>query len=544
MYYQECENLANEYPDIAELIKKIDEDLNRIAPDSIMRPEIIAKKYRKKESQVSGIFEMFVKYGILHKEMMIECSNCENLNVLNEFEIAVFDGDEFNCTQCASDMTKQKCDEVEVFRLSGVAERTISSQAINKEEDNLQMEYNEKLPAFFEKDVFKRTPLLQYYSKKQELTKAKPFAGKRALILLHFLRDLIPFMEAMFKLGLQPTKTTLFYKHYPYPQRKAVEEWLEKCGCQVMDVSVKDSYLDKLNKEKNKVGELIIIEDGGLIVPVLHRKFAKLLKHITGCVEQTTRGIMNAEDLKKEINIPILSIPSSRLKAEFEPRYIAKAVVENISTLLHDISFHGKEVCILGYGSIGKDLAHRMMSNGANVTVFDKDAEKALLAQQKGGIRYANSAREAVKDKYLIIGASGRQSIDSSVISELKHNTYLVSASSEQYEIDREELYARAREAEDLLGGKANLIGTKYTLTPDDRQINLLANGYPINFWGMNSMPDQASDLILSLILLSAVEIAKGTYTKNGIDRNAVNEIANEKYNLAEKYLQIHKSSI
>lgn len=117
----------------------------------------------------------------------------------------------------------------------------------------------------------------------------------------------------------------------------------------------------------------------------------------------------------------------------------------------------------------------------------------------------------------------------------------MVSASSEQYEIDLYELSRLATKQEPLVGDQGQLIGTDFTLTPDNRCIHLLANGYPVNFWGMGSMPEEASDLILTIMLLASVELARGTYNKACINESAVNELVDEKhYNLAGRFLEIY----
>ena len=55
-----------------------------------------------------------------------------------------------------------------------------------------------------------------------------------------------------------------------------------------------------------------------------------------------------------------------------------------------------------------------------------------------------------LKNKDIVIGASGNESIDSNVISNLSHNTYLVSASSELYEINIAELIRQSAYRETL----------------------------------------------------------------------------------------------
>ena len=53
-------------------------------------------------------------------------------------------------------------------------------------------------------------------------------------------------------------------------------------------------------------------------------------------------------------------------------------------------------------------------------------------------------------------------------------------------------------------------------------------------------MPDEASDLILSLILLSSVAVAINKFPTPGINSTAVNELSKE-YKISKTFLEIHR---
>jgi hypothetical protein len=71
----------------------------------------------------------------------------------------------------------------------------------------------------------------------------------------------------------------------------------------------------------------------------------------------------------------------------------------------------------------------------------------------------------------------------------------------------------------------------------------LLAEGYPINFYGSESLPNDAIDPIVTLLILCAVELAldsrkRGREYKNKILTSEVNDIT-EKYNLIQHFLRL-----
>jgi len=542
MFYQECESLAGKHPELRDLITKIDNTLHSSTPSSVFRPEELASKFNERQSQVTGIFNELANYGLLRKEKYVECPKCRNLMDVDEYKKALADQDTFECTQCQIDLTIQRPDEITVYRLNPSKVKMSSSKNDVIEHTNSQIttNFNQHLPKQLIDDPFKNTPLLRYYSRYNNLKTSKPFEAKRIIFLLHFLKDFIPFLRACEELGMQLSNSYFFFKGYPYPQKESIIKWLkDKNAAIVAPHSHIDQYLNQLNKSSvDRIGKILIIEDGGLIVPAIHNQFPNLIENVIGAVEQTTRGIRNDEQIK-DLKFPILSVASSNIKNQFEPPYIAKACINNIQRMLPNIAFNGKNIALLGYGKIGQEIADWLRNNRAIVTIYDNSDQNMLLAGQKG-FATADSPSQAAQMKNFVIGASGNESINSDVISTLNHGTYLISASSEQYEIDIDELERLNRHKEELKNDNGELIGTTYILPPNDRHIHVLANGYPINFWGFESMPEEASDLILTLILLSAAELALGNYKEHEINSKAVNEIA-EKYEVAKKFLEIHK---
>ena len=385
-------------------------------------------------------------------------------------------------------------------------------------------------------EPFKNTHLLRYYSQSRELEDKKPLKDKTVIFILHFLKDLIPFVMAAQKLGLEMEKSLFFYKDYPYPQRQSISNWLAQQKAVVKPRSCIGSCLEQLARNHGN-RKIVIVEDGGFLVPAVHEQFKQLKPLVIGSVEQTTRGVRNDERIGK-LGFPVISVATSKLKGEFEPVYIAGAVVNNIRQMLPDVTLRGKKTALFSCGTIGREIAEWLRKNGAEVTIFEPSPEKKLWGTQRG-FSFARSAAQAAQNKLFVIAASGNESVSSEVIAELSHGTYVLSASSELYEINVEELEKQKIKKQILNDDYGKCIGTSFTLPPNNRVVHLLANGYPINFWGFDSMPDEASDLILSLILLCAAETAMGNYTIPGIHADVVNNIA-EKYEIAKKFLEFH----
>lgn len=537
MFFRESEKCATEYTSLHRIIEKIDIIIATLPPDSVLRPEEIALQISEKSSQVSGIMECLRKHGLLYLKEYLECPKCETLNDLEKYHQAQIDKESFECSDCQSDLTKSQPKIVRVYRINAKRIQPAVMKPITKSIP--KMDSSTKIPDYIIKNPYAHTPLLRYYSRDNQFVKAQPFQNKRIFIILHFLRDLIPFIQGMRELGLEMSNSYFFYKDYPYPQKNSIEKWLSDQGAIVRPRSQLSQYLKQLNETPSKsIGEILIIEDGGFIVPEIHGNFKNLISHVIGAVEQTTRGIRNDEEIG-EIQFPVISVATSELKRTFEPQYIGKAVVENIKRLLPDISLNSKTVGLFGYGTIGHEIAEWFRSNKAIVSVFDPSHENTLKAQQNG-FPLADSPEQNARNKNFVIGASGNESINSTIIANLTHGTYIVSASSELYEIDIDELTRLQSHKSELKNSEEVIIGTDFELPPSNRIIHVIANGYPINFWGFESMPNEASDLIMSLIFLCACELGSGSINEKGMNAEVVNEIARN-HQLAKKFLEIHR---
>jgi S-adenosylhomocysteine hydrolase len=539
MFFRESDLCVAEQPGLIRIVEKIDQILQSLPPGSVLRPEEIAIKISEKSSQVSGIMECLRKHGLLYEKEYIECSKCETLNEKEKYEQALEDEDSFECSDCQLDLTKSHSKIIKVYRIS--AKKIQSTTKTTKTLGELMpiIELSTKIPPAIIANPFAKTPLLRYYSRDPGFQKSQPFKNKRVFVILYFLRDLIPFVEGMKNLGLEMSNAYFFYKDYPYPQKEGIKTWLSEQEAVVEPRSKIPQYLEQLNvMQSASIGEILVIEDGGFIVPEVHKKFTNLIPHVIGAVEQTTRGIRNDAAIG-EIQFPVISVATSKLKGTFEPQYIGRAVVENIKRLLPDISLNGKTVGLFGYGTIGREIADWFRSNKSIVTVFDPSPENRLLAHQNG-FPLATSPEENATNKNFVIGASGNESINSKVIAHLTHGTYIVSASSELYEVDVDELTRLQSRMAELKNPSGETIGTDFELPPSNRVIHVIANGYPINFWGFESMPNEASDLIMSLIFLCACELGSRSMSAKGIDAEFVNALAGD-HKLADKFLEIHK---
>lgn len=446
---------------------------------------------------------------------------------------------------------------------------------------------------------------------KSELQKiGDPIFGEYVLILiLHLFRDTISLIEAFVGAGAEPSD--MFIIGIPYSSKAAVIEELKKTfkvftppfPIDKMVIDVVEQAVE-VCKEKDK--KLLVIEDGGYAVPILHgwkietskdggyikvpipKKLREPFKYCMGAVEQTAQGVwrdkeathlfsLDAQRWEKSLNegvvskdlrtvfekegfafpenasikkeddkweittdeklymiekenekltickseIPILTIASSELKRVLEAPEVGNAVVRNVQELLSQRGdfIRGRNVSLIGYGTIGSEIAKALRNNGAVVAVADINPINLIVARFAGF--YTDSSMNLVTRSDIIIGATGHCSIGEEAIlkiSESDKEVVLVNASSKRMEIDVDAL-------EDLKETKtATEIGTEYQMS-EGNKILLLADGYPVNFHGSSeSIPDKIIDVILTELFLCAKKLVSEHFSPGVYETGVIDE--------------------
>jgi S-adenosylhomocysteine hydrolase len=534
MYYHESDTLLQDDPGLHEDVEKLDRFIHSLRPEeqSYLNMEIISDLLDIKKRRVEFIFNYYSIYGLLMCKKYLSCPETgSTIREIADIEFESLPLIEL-CDVCGIDHEFEKTDVVSCYSLKNFAKM--------KEDQTMKTEDITANQSFTEEDIHALSdsmPILTYFSNK---IANRPFEGKRFILILHFLKDLIPFLESAEKIGLNPSETLLFYKEYQYPNKNKIITFLEQKGYLVSSLDSLNTVLLNFQEKCSHLEKpIIIIEDGGYLVPLLHNsEFDGLKSQTLGAVEQTTKG--ERQDLTvEELAFPVLSIAKSDLKNKFEPPHVANAVVINIRKLISQVNFNSKDALVIGYGAIGSEIANKLVDIlSMNVTVFDIDKTKLIEAQQKG-FKTCDYLEICVKEKFLIVGTTGETSIGRSELLSMYHNVYLVSASSDQREIGLDELKALSSRETQISADDA-VIGTKFTIRSTDKAINLVADGYPINFWAKESMPNNVSDLIMSLIYLSAVEIA---FNSKLLDKKVLTDRVNKierQYSLAGLYREYY----
>ena len=168
-------------------------------------------------------------------------------------------------------------------------------------------------------------------------------------------------------------------------------------------------------------------------------------------------------------------------------------------------------------------VAKELQNAGANVSVSDSDLTKLHSARGSSYTIYENLL-EGIKDKDLIVGCTGKVWLTQHEMSQLKHGVYIVNATSKKLEIDYQDLEALCQDRMKM----ENSIGYTYKIGRDRCEIHLLADGFPVNFFENESIPDEQIQFILALMAASAIELLENKYEPgiHDISKELQNKIA------------------
>jgi len=395
-------------------------------------------------------------------------------------------------------------------------------------------------------------PVLKRQIQKQiSLHGSKVFRAYGLLLVMHFLDDLVPFIEGLMSLGARQESICLLVKPYPYGNRSGVGGYLAHRYRNLRTIYLPslpphEQYLKQAIEaciKGARSGKFIVIEDGGYVVPFMHKNYGNCNSICLGAVEQTTKGI-RLDQKVRNLRIPVVSVAGSRFKERFEAPLVGKAIVYNVQRLLEPLGIHlqGKKALVVGYGAVGREVAQSLKDLNMVVNVADSN----LSALSEASIRgyKVGEAEDLIKESVLIVGTTGGTpkgrrlvpTIGAEQIRRLSDGAILVSASSDQIEIDLKELSLISRKE------RCKGIGTWYMTSRDvgEDKYLVVGDGYPINFFRGQGIPNQSIDPILTQLLLGAIHLTSIPRGSKGIKEELADQLL-AKNKVIEELLNVHR---
>lgn len=133
-------------------------------------------------------------------------------------------------------------------------------------------------------------------------------------------------------------------------------------------------------------GPNMLLDDGGDLTGLVHRKYPELLPDIKGVSEETTTGVHHLYQMlhKGELKLPAINVNDSVTKSKFDNKYgCRESLVDGIKRAT-DVMLAGKVAVVAGYGDVGKGSAQSLAAYGCRVLITEIDPICALQAQMEG----------------------------------------------------------------------------------------------------------------------------------------------------------------
>ncbi len=343
------------------------------------------------------------------------------------------------------------------------------------------------------------------------------------VILTHILDDRPELLSAIGKLG-----DISLLIGIPYSINQATAENLKKEYKIAMPTLEQlyycDYLVDLILTEIKPNKPLIILEIGGYFSKVLPQLHEKLGVNFLGVIEDTEAGHREYAKNSNKLPCPVISVARSELK-ETEDFLVGASCLFSTEKLLRTCGapIEGKRALVLGFGKIGRGMAHSLLRHHCPVSVYDTNPIKRISALSEGF--QTPSKENALREAEIIYGTTANFSIQESDFNLIKPGALLVSCSSKDIEFDLKYLEKNFK--------RTHLIEGLDFYQSEVTEFYLAANGKPINF-----LDGAVIGPILALVQAEIILAIKQVYQLEG--KKGLFETSEEiRRQLAEKWLEV-----
>lgn len=261
-------------------------------------------------------------------------------------------------------------------------------------------------------------------------------------------------------------------------------------------------------KFKNSKGPNMLLDDGGDLTFLVHKKHPELLKEIKGVSEETTTGVHHLYQMFKEKNlkIPAINVNDSVTKSKFDNLYgCRESLVDGIKRAT-DIMLAGKVAVVAGYGDVGKGCAQSLKAFGCQVLITEIDPICALQALMEG--LEVVTMEEAVKRAQIFVTATGcRDIIRIEHMQKMKDTAIVCNIGHFDVEIQVKALNEFPKIKKEEIKPQVDL----YTF-PDGHRIILLAEGRLVNLGCATGHPSFVMSNSFTNQVLAQIELFTKKY--------------------------------
>ena len=253
----------------------------------------------------------------------------------------------------------------------------------------------------------------------------------------------------------------------------------------------------------------LILDDGGDLTALVHKKYPDMLKDCYGVSEETTTGVHHLYRMLKGkgLLVPAINVNDSVTKSKFDNFYgCRESLIDGIKRAT-DVMIAGKISVVAGFGDVGKGCAQALHGMGSRVLVTEVDPINALQAAMQG--YEVVTMEEAASMGQIFVTTTGcRDIITGTHFDQMRNDAIVCNIGHFDIEIDVAWLKKNAAKVQNI---KPQV--DRYTMK-SGRNIILLAEGRLVNLGcatGHSSfvMSCSFSNQVLAQIMLYKAEDEK-----------------------------------
>ena len=156
---------------------------------------------------------------------------------------------------------------------------------------------------------------------------------------------------------------------------------------------------------QRRIKRLLVLDDGGVCITNVPED---ILRQYTICgVEQTSLGMFVFEE--KPPRFAVISWARSAVKLEIGGPIFSECFLEKLNTeFLHGASLEGKQLGVIGLGSIGRGVANLAARQGNQLLFYDPRADLHVPEMLRNRVTRLHSLEELLTSCDFVLGCSGR----------------------------------------------------------------------------------------------------------------------------------------
>ncbi len=247
---------------------------------------------------------------------------------------------------------------------------------------------------------------------REEFNKKKPLKGAKILGCLHMTIQTAVLIETLIDLGAEVRWSSC--NIFSTQDHAAAAIAKAKIPVFAWKGETEEEYwwcIKQTIEGKKDWKPNMLLDDGGDLTDLMHKKYKDLLKSVRGLSEETTTGIkaLNKLEKEKKLLIPAINVNDSVTKSKFDNLYgCRESLVDGIKRAT-DVMMSGKTAIVAGFGDVGKGSAASLRQSGARVMITEADPICALQAAMEG--YEVVLMDEAISNADIVVTATGNKDI-------------------------------------------------------------------------------------------------------------------------------------